>query len=99
MKVQEVGKEGMSAMIAGMTEGAVETGIEEEVVVVETETEEAAAAAVAVVETEEVKKKKLPVAGYRFPVHLKLKVSLLVSGNRKPVTNKLSYVTTEKIET
>ena len=98
MKVQEVGKEGMSAMIAGMTEGAVEIEIEEvAVVVVETEIEEAAA--VAVVETEEVKKKKLPVAGYRFPVHLKLKVSLLVSGNRKPVTNKLSYVTTEKIET
>ena len=43
MKVQEVGKEGMSAMIAVMTEGAVEIGIEEVAVVVETEIEEAVA--------------------------------------------------------
>jgi len=54
-----------------------------------------------VVEKEEVKKKQLPVTGYRFPVHLKLKVSLLVihPSAEKLVTNKLSYVTTEENET
>jgi hypothetical protein len=54
---------------------------------------------VAVVEKEEDKEKQLPVTGYWFPVHLKLKVSLLVTGNGKLVTKKLSYVTTEENET
>ena len=88
MKVQvaverEEKEEMIVIMIAAMTEEAVEI-------------EEAAAAVVAVVIEEDKK-----VTGYWLLVSgsFKLKVSLLVTGNGKLVTNKLSYVTTEENET